>query len=157
MYRAKREQLPFSIYDGTDEDVNPRRLAMVPELRAAIENGDIEVHFQPKVQLSTGAIHGVEALARWTHPKFGRVPPMEFVTLAEETGLIRELTADILRQSLAHCRSWRNVGIELPVAVNLSMRNLFDEEFILSIGQRLESTSPSASAPATIRATGSSA
>ena len=138
MYLAKREQLPFSVYDGTDEDVNPRRLAMVPELRAAIENGDIEVHFQPKVQLSTGAVHGVEALARWNHPEFGRVPPMEFVALAEETGLIRELTADILRQSLAHCRSWRNVGIELPVAVNLSMRNLFDEEFILSIGQRLE-------------------
>lgn len=130
MYRAKREKLPFCVYDGTDDHVNPRRLAMVPALREAIDARDIEVHFQPKVHLATGAIQGVEALARWNHSQFGQVPPPEFVGLAEDTGLIRELTNYILGQSLAHCQSWRNAGIELPVAVNLSVRNLFDDQFV---------------------------
>ena len=138
MYRAKREKLPFSVYDGTDEDLNPRRLAMVPALRAAITDGEIELNFQPKVLLSTGEIQGVEALARWNSRKFGRVPPAEFIELAEDTGLIRELTAHILDQSLEHARSWLDSGVELPVAVNLSMRNLFDEEFIQSVASRLE-------------------
>ena len=122
MYRAKREQLPFSVYDGTDEDVNPRRLAMVPALREAISAGEIELNFQPKVELASGGISGVEALARWSSRKFGRVSLVEFIDLAEETGLIRELTTYILEQSLAHSRSWMNAGVELPVAVNLSMR-----------------------------------
>ncbi|MGI9658141.1 MAG: putative bifunctional diguanylate cyclase/phosphodiesterase, partial [Gaiellaceae bacterium] len=138
MYRSKREKLPFSVYDGTDEDLNPRRLAMVPALRAAITSGEIELNFQPKVQLSTGEIRGVEALARWNSRKFGRVPPTEFIDLAEDTGLIRELTSYVLDQALAHTRSWLNAGVELPVAVNLSMRNLFDDDFIQSVESRLD-------------------
>jgi len=138
MYRAKREKLPFSVYDGTDEDLNPRRLAMVPALRAAITAGEIELSFQPKIQLSTGEIRGVEALARWNSRKFGRVPPTEFIDLAEDTGLIRELTSNVLDQALVHTRSWLTAGVEIPVAVNLSMRNLFDDEFIQSVESRLE-------------------
>ena len=138
MYRAKREKLPISVYDGTDEDANPRRLAMVPALREAIAAGEIELNFQPKVQLSTGEICGVEVLARWESPKFGRVSPEEFVELAEDTGLIRELTSNILDQSLVHTRSWLNAGLELPVAINLSVRNLFDDEFIQGVESRLE-------------------
>ena len=114
MYRAKREKLPFSVYDGTDDDVNPRRLAMVPALRAAIAEGEIELNFQPKVRLSTGEIRGVEVLARWNSSKFGRVSPEEFIELAEDTGLIRELTSDILDQSLVHTRTWLKRGCRAP-------------------------------------------
>ena len=74
----------------------------------------------------------------WESPKFGRVSPEEFVELAEDAGLIRELTSNILDQSLVHTRSWLNAGLELPVAINLSVRNLFDDEFIQGVESRLE-------------------
>src|SRR5690606_39466858 len=82
--------------------------------------------FQPKVELATGVVRGAEALVRWNHPRLGRVRPDEFIRIAEHTGDIRALTMVVMRKALAACRSWRDLGLDISVAVNLSARNLLD-------------------------------
>jgi EAL domain-containing protein (putative c-di-GMP-specific phosphodiesterase class I) len=91
------------------------------------------LHYQPKASLETGEVDGVEALVRWIHPERGMVPPDEFIPLAEQTGVIKPLTAWVLDAALAQCRAWRDSGLELTVAVNLSVRNLLDAHLPESI------------------------
>lgn len=93
-------------------------------LEAALEAGQITVHYQPKVDIQTAAVHGVEALVRWTHPTLGAIAPTYFVGLAEQYGLIQPLTFHVLAHALAQAANWRNQGTPLPVAVNLSPRLL---------------------------------
>ncbi|MGH3865978.1 MAG: putative bifunctional diguanylate cyclase/phosphodiesterase [Pseudonocardiaceae bacterium] len=106
-----------------------RRFQLVTQFRHALDTGQVDVHFQPQLALSTRQVIGVEALVRWHHPEFGMVDPEEFVTLVETTGLIDVLTDYVLDRSLAQCRSWLDRGLSLSVAVNLSVRNLADTEF----------------------------
>jgi EAL domain-containing protein (putative c-di-GMP-specific phosphodiesterase class I) len=86
------------------------------------------VHYQPKVDASTGRLLGTEALVRWEHPRQGNVAPEEIIAIAEQTGLIRPLTLWVLNQALRECRAWRRDGRPFDVAVNLSIRNLLDAE-----------------------------
>jgi EAL domain-containing protein (putative c-di-GMP-specific phosphodiesterase class I) len=111
-------------YDAARDDHTAGRLALVAELRAAIENNELDVHFQPQVDLATGEVAGVEALARWTHPTRGPISPEEFVGVAEHTGLIRSLTLFVLERAIAHAAAWRSEGYPLRVSVNLSPRSL---------------------------------
>lgn len=115
-----------------------RRFQLVTQFRQALENGQVDVHFQPKLALATRQIIGVESLVRWQHPEFGRLDPEEFVTVVEATGLIDALTGFVLDRSLAQCRMWLDRGLELSVAVNLSVRNLADAEFPERVTEALQ-------------------
>jgi EAL domain-containing protein (putative c-di-GMP-specific phosphodiesterase class I) len=101
---------------------------MVDELRQAISNKGLVVHYQPKIELHSGYLIGVEALCRWDHPRRGMLPPFEFIELAEHSGLIGPLTTAVLDLSLEQCSKWRNDGINLNVAVNLSLQSLLNLE-----------------------------
>jgi EAL domain-containing protein (putative c-di-GMP-specific phosphodiesterase class I) len=107
------------------------QLALSAELRAGIANDEIVLHFQPQIDLRTGAVGCAEALARWQHPVRGLLGPGEFVPVAERTGLIREFTTAVLNLAIREASHWRTLGLgggEVAVAVNLSARNLLDRE-----------------------------
>ena len=123
---ARLHRSGWELYDPTHDPATPRRLALAADLREALETDGLDVCFQPKVELATGVVRGAEALVRWNHPRLGRVRPDEFITIAEHTGDIRTLTMVVMRKALAECRSWRDLGLDLSVAVNLSARNLLD-------------------------------
>jgi EAL domain-containing protein (putative c-di-GMP-specific phosphodiesterase class I) len=116
----------IELYDPEHDGHSRDRLNLVSELRRAIDNGELVLHYQPKVDLRTGNTESVEALVRWDHPTRGLVYPDEFIPLAEHTGLIRPLTDTVLDEALRQCAVWRAEGIELAVAVNLSVRTLHD-------------------------------
>ena len=121
MYRAKRDHEGIRVYDaGTAEGASA--LGLAAELLAAIDADALTLVFQPECSLETGDIVGVEALCRWERPGHGPVPPLEFVALAEETGLIRSLTSLTLRKALDEAARWRDEGVAVPVSVNLSAR-----------------------------------
>ncbi|MGH2891925.1 MAG: putative bifunctional diguanylate cyclase/phosphodiesterase, partial [Solirubrobacteraceae bacterium] len=128
MYRSKLEGKPFAIYQQ-DLDGAANRVQLVEELRAAIEQRQLKLHYQPQVDLATGEINSVEALVRWIHPRLGFVPPIEFIGLAEDAGLMGELTAMVLDEALAQCASWRAAGRQLTVSVNISSSDLLDVDF----------------------------
>ena len=138
MYAAKRSSLNFEIYAPEEDEHTPGRLQMLGELREAIDEDAFILHYQPKASLKTGAVDGVEALVRWEHPQRGVVPPNDFIPLAEQTGLIKPLTAWVLDAALGQCRSWRDEGLDLSIAVNLSVRNLLDTHLPDSIGALLQ-------------------
>jgi diguanylate cyclase (GGDEF)-like protein len=123
---AKRDHAGVAVYDPGSDSGSAGRLTLLGELRRAIYDGSLVLHYQPQVEVSSGTVTAVEALVRWRHPKRGLVPPVEFVPLAEGSGLIRPLTLAVLRQAIAQCAAWRRAGRELRVAVNLSARNLLD-------------------------------
>ncbi|MDQ3887124.1 MAG: EAL domain-containing protein, partial [Actinomycetota bacterium] len=106
-----------------------RRFQLVTQFRPALDSGQVDVHFQPKLALATRQVIGVEALVRWRHPEFGMLDPEEWVAIVEATGLIDALTGFVLDRALEQCRAWRDRGLGLSVAVNLSVRNLADVEF----------------------------
>jgi len=108
------------------DEYSPSRLALVGELRRAIDRQELVLYYQPKADLPTGNVMGVEALVRWQHPERGLIPPDEFIPLAERTGLVRDLTRTVLDAALRQLRSWHDHGIELNVSVNLSARDLLD-------------------------------
>jgi diguanylate cyclase (GGDEF)-like protein len=140
MYTAKENKDGFEIYASDRDQSNPRRLALMPDLRRAIQNDELEIHYQPQARISDRRVMGVEALLRWQHPVFGFVPPDEFIPMAEHTGLIRQLTLYVLRKSMRQCQEWRNGGFELRLAVNLSVRSLFDVAFPLDVARLLKET-----------------
>lgn len=124
MYVAKRAQSGYAVYAVEQDHHSPGRLALVGELRTGIEEQQLVLHYQPNVSYRTGRVTGVEALVRWDHPVHGVVPPDQFIALAEQTGLIEPLSVWVLGAALHQCRTWRESGVDLQVAVNLSMRNL---------------------------------
>src|SRR6202011_3503130 len=97
------------------------------ELRNAIDRDELLLHFQPKLDLRDGTLVGVEALVRWQHPQRGFLPPLEFIEVAERTGLIYQLTMWVLEAALHQHQAWRAVGLNVPMAVNLSRRMLHDQ------------------------------
>ena len=123
---AARRRSGWELYDPRDDPATPRRLALAADLREALETDGLDVCFQPKVELATGIVRGAEALVRWNHPRLGRIRPDEFIPIAEHTGDIRALTMIVMRKALGECRAWRDLGLDLGVAVNLSARNLLD-------------------------------
>ncbi|HEV7658037.1 MAG TPA: EAL domain-containing protein [Mycobacteriales bacterium] len=126
---AKNVGRLISMYDRSMEQETLQRLRLVTELRAALAAGQVVVRYQPKVNLRSRELVGVESLVRWLHPEYGEVAPDRFVPLAEVTGLIGVLTDHVLRASLAQCRQWLDRDLRIPVAVNLSARTLADADF----------------------------
>jgi diguanylate cyclase (GGDEF)-like protein len=129
MYTAKETHAGFAAFDPQQDQHSPRRLALLGELRRALEQHQLLLHYQPKVNAHTGQMLGVEALVRWQHPEQGLIPPDEFIPLAERTGLITPLTHYVLDEALRQCRQWHDAGHELSVAVNVSARRLLDFQF----------------------------
>jgi len=123
MYAAKETRSGYAIYDSKHDEHSPRRLALIGELRQAIEKDQLFLHYQPKISLKTHRVIGAEALVRWQHPKYGFVSPNEFILPAEQTGLIHPLTRWVLKTALHQCQAWN-----IPVSVNLSARNLHDSQ-----------------------------
>ncbi|TDD89652.1 EAL domain-containing protein [Saccharopolyspora karakumensis] len=115
-----------------------RRFQLVTQFRQALDTGQVEVHYQPKVALPERQVVGAEALVRWSHPEYGRLDPDEFVPLVEATGLVDALTAFVLECALVKIRQWLDRGLRMSVAVNLSVRNLADETFPERVAEALE-------------------
>lgn len=131
MYAAKREQKGFMIYHDTMEVETQRLLRLENEMRRAIDAEEFELWYQPLVEIATGKVIRVEALLRWRHNVRGILPPDEFIPLAEQTGLIIPLTKWVLESALGSCVRWREAGIHIGVAVNLSARALTDPSILL--------------------------
>jgi diguanylate cyclase (GGDEF)-like protein len=126
MYRAKREKVQLALYDGALDEPDPTRVTLMAELRQAAQRGELLLHYQPKVRLADGEVRHAEALLRWQHPQRGLVPPDRFIPAAEQTGYIRSLTRWVLDAALAQAAAWRRSGLEVQIAVNLSVRDLLD-------------------------------
>ena len=140
MYVAKRSRGGFSIYHAEQDRNSSDRLSLIGELQRAIDEDELVLHFQPKVDLRTNQLVGVEALVRWEHPLRGLLLPDQFIPVAEQAGLIDPLSRWVLRAALLQVNAWRRLGLEIPVAVNLSMRSFRDEQLpdtirdLLSVG-----------------------
>jgi len=137
MYVAKSGNLGFQVYAAKYDQHSRSRLALLGELRRAIDEGELVLHYQPKIDLTTGRADGVEALLRWQHPSRTLIPPGEFIPFAEHTGLIRPLTAFVLNAALRQAHQWRQAGLDLNMAVNLSARNVVDPQLPLDVSRLL--------------------
>ena len=128
MYVSKNTHTPI-VYAAAYDHHSLARLALVGELRRALESDELVVHYQPEADTATGEVRKVEALARWQHPERGLLEPDQFIPLAEQTGLIRALTSYVLDAALGQCHAWRAEGRELGIAVNITGRELVDLSF----------------------------
>ncbi|MDO3386309.1 EAL domain-containing protein [Gilvimarinus sp. SDUM040013] len=127
MYRAKKDMCGLSLYNAEYDPHSPKRLAMMSDLGKAIREQQLTLFYQPKVNLKTGQCYGVEALIRWFHPTMGFVSPAEFIPIVELTSLVHPLTSWVLDEAITQARVWKNEGLDFSVAVNLSARNLLDD------------------------------
>jgi diguanylate cyclase (GGDEF)-like protein len=137
MYVAKRTNAGFALYRAEQDRNTTDRLSLIGELQRAVEEGELVLHFQPKLDLRTRQVAGVEALVRWEHPLRGLLTPDQFIPIAEQAGLIDSLSQWVLRAALLQVNAWRRIGMEVPVAVNLSMRSFHDELLPDKIGELL--------------------
>jgi diguanylate cyclase (GGDEF)-like protein len=128
-HAAKLQASGVLLFDPGLESRSVRRLGLTSDLRRALDNDGLEVHFQPKVSLCTRELVGVECLARWDHPVHGAVAPEDFVAVAEHTGQLGRLTEFVLREGLRHARASADAGHPLPISVNLSPRTVVDYGF----------------------------
>jgi diguanylate cyclase (GGDEF)-like protein len=129
MYRAKAQQHSLVIYRPEDDFHSPARLALVGNLRRAIAEEELVLHYQPQIDLAEGVPVAVEGLVRWGHPERGLLPPLEFIAAAEHTGLIKDLTFRVLELGLKDLREWRGAGREVGLSLNVSVRSLLDRHF----------------------------
>ncbi len=138
MYAAKAQGRDVLVYDPAGNAHSPAKLALLGDLRRAIDRDQLVLYYQPKIDIATGALLSVEALVRWQHPNLGLVFPDEFIPMAEHTGLIGPLTLSVLETALTCARGWADAGIPLQVSVNLSARNLLTDELPVQIRDLLE-------------------
>ncbi|HVU74440.1 MAG TPA: bifunctional diguanylate cyclase/phosphodiesterase [Mycobacteriales bacterium] len=129
MYQAKRSGMVVRRYNRDQRDTNIERLAVLAELQAGLPRGEIELQYQPKIDVATGDVYGVEALCRWHHPVRGLLMPGAFIPAAEHSSLIVALTEHVLERAVQDAMGWLRRGNPLQVAVNVSARNLLDDRF----------------------------
>ena len=139
LYHAKDAREEVAVYSPSFDLTDARRLSLAGEMRQAIGRGELELYFQPQVELPGGRLLGFEALVRWRHPEHVLLPPDQFIPLAERTGLIKPLTQWVLNAALSQLNAWRRSGLDLRLSVNLSPRNLHDRSLADRIEQLLES------------------
>jgi diguanylate cyclase (GGDEF)-like protein len=129
LHDAQDARLQVAVYRAGRDEQHRRRLALVTELRRALEQNDgLKLVYQPKVEMATRTVKSLEALARWTHPQLGEVSPAEFVPLAEQTGNTRRLTSWVIGEAIRQMAHWRTLGLDIDVAVNLSASDILDQE-----------------------------
>ncbi|MBU1648720.1 MAG: EAL domain-containing protein [Proteobacteria bacterium] len=128
MYVAKQNKEGFAIYSPKLDKHTPKRLTLMGELRQAIENGDLVLHYQPKINIRGNCTIGVEALVRWQHEEHGLIPPNDFIPLAERTGLIKQLFFWVVKTALAQVEQWHKNQLKIGIAINLSPSTLLDAD-----------------------------
>ena len=138
MYQAKRARTGIAGYEAGRDQNTPDRLALLGDLRRALAGGELQLHYQPKVSFASGQVVGFEGLVRWNHVTRGMVNPEEFVQLAEQTGLMSTLTSYVVERALAQAAVWWRSGLSVPIAVNVSMRDIHAPNFVASIQEGLE-------------------
>jgi diguanylate cyclase (GGDEF)-like protein len=137
LHAAKATKAGWQLYAPRgDENARPR-LTLLPELREALNAGELTLHYQPQLDLATDTVTSVEALVRWRHPSRGLLAPAEFLPVAEQTGLIHSLTRYVLDEALRQCRQWRSNGFDFGVSVNLSARSLGSNELAKQVRELL--------------------
>ncbi|MEU1333740.1 bifunctional diguanylate cyclase/phosphodiesterase [Streptomyces sp. NPDC005865] len=136
MYQAKRDRTGVEVYESKRDSNTPDRLGLLGDLRRALDAGDVELHYQPKVRFD-GKVAGLEALVRWVHPERGKVPPDEFIAIAESSGLMPHLTEYVLETALGQVAKWQAQGLKVPVAVNVSPRDVHTPGFAGAVAARL--------------------
>ena len=139
MYRAKKEMKRYCLYDSELDPYTPERLALMNDLGRAIRAGELDIHFQPKINLAGGDLAGFEALVRWNHPERGLLMPGDFIPFAEIGELIVPLTYQVIEKSIRQLKSWNDEGIHTSIACNLSTRLLMDEDLSYHIEAFLSS------------------
>ena len=137
MYAAKRARSGYSVYASDQEDGNGSPTPLIGKLGHAIDQFELLLHYQPIVDLADGRPEKLEALVRWGHPKHGLLPPDDFIPSAEQTDLIKPLTAWVLNEALGQLHAWHKAGFEVGVAVNLSARSLADVELAPTVADLL--------------------
>ncbi|MDX1631647.1 MAG: EAL domain-containing protein [Thermoanaerobaculia bacterium] len=135
MHGVKGHRGSISVYTPEEDPYEPRRLEMISGIREAIRTDELLLHYQPKVELREGRTVGAEALVRWRHPDHGFLPPESFIGLVEQTGQIRALTHWLIRRALVQYSEWRAAGLDLRLSMNLSARNLADEDFPQAVAE----------------------
>jgi diguanylate cyclase (GGDEF)-like protein len=138
MYLAKDMHSGVELYNEDQDRHSADKLRLLGDMRRALTAGELVLHYQPRTNLLTGGLDGVEALMRWHHPRLGDVSPDEFIPLAERTGLIHAVTIHAVTTALRQQRAWAEQGLDLTVAVNLSRRNLVDTTFPSRVRELLE-------------------
>lgn len=138
LHKARELAINFATYDASFDKNNAERLELTHDLRNAIHNEELKLFYQPQLDVQSGSIKSVEALARWIHPEHGFIPPDIFIEIAEQTGLIQPLTDWVLRTAISQCSAWLKMGKCLTVSVNLSARNLHDETLALQVSNLLD-------------------
>ncbi|HYR27000.1 MAG TPA: EAL domain-containing protein, partial [Thermoanaerobaculia bacterium] len=138
MYAAKQQQSGYAFHREDFETRSPDQLALVVELRGAIERNELELHYQPKLHLRSGLMTRAEVLMRWRHPVRGLLSPASFIPLAERTGLIRNMTDWLLDKALMQCRTWQDAGAPVHVAINISARSLLDQSLPNKVQRMLD-------------------
>jgi predicted signal transduction protein with EAL and GGDEF domain len=128
MYAAKEEHSGHKLYAANLDRYSMRRLSVLSDFRRALASDEFVLHYQPVVELDGSQLRGAEALVRWEHPELGLLRPLDFIPIAEQSGLIGSLTRYVLERAIAECKSWRADGRDLAVAVNLSVRDLLDRD-----------------------------
>jgi diguanylate cyclase (GGDEF)-like protein/PAS domain S-box-containing protein len=140
MYVAKRAGGGYAVYAPDQEAQSLRRSGLAGELRRSIPQGEMTLHYQPQVMLSTGLIYSVEALVRWNHPREGLMPPDRFIPMTEETGVIHALTAWVLDSALSQLCRWLDAGLDVSLALNVSPRCIEDHSLEGMVARALETS-----------------
>jgi diguanylate cyclase (GGDEF)-like protein len=144
MYAAKRDKSGVAIYETRYEGYGASQLSLLSDLRKAISEQQLALHYQPKVDLRNSQVVGAEALIRWNHPERGMIPPLEFILFAEQTGMIRQITRWVIEEAVRQCGAWLARGITLGISINVSSRDLLDRELpqILAVALRKHGVAP---------------
>jgi EAL domain-containing protein (putative c-di-GMP-specific phosphodiesterase class I) len=144
MYAAKRDKSGVAIYESHFDGYGAGQLSLLSDLRKAITEQQLSLHYQPKVDLRSSQFVGVEALIRWNHPDRGMIPPLEFILFAEQTGMIRQITRWVIEEAVRQCGAWLASGITLGISINVSSRDLLDRELpqVLTTALRNHAVAP---------------
>ena len=137
MYAAKRDGQGLAVYEPAQEQSASRRLLLMSELRRALENGELVLEYQPVIELATGRPVQAEALIRWHHPHEGTLAPDSFIPLAEESGMIAQITQWVAAAALEDLRAWRAAGIDISISINISARDLRQFDFATRLRQMI--------------------
>jgi diguanylate cyclase (GGDEF)-like protein len=138
MYRAKAAHHPLVVYRSEDDYHSPERLGLAADLRRALTDDQLVLHYQPQVELGLGRPVAAEGLVRWHHPQRGLLGPLEFIEVAERTGVIKDLTHRVLDLGLHDLRAWTDQGRQLSLSLNISVRSLLDRRFPEEVARLLD-------------------
>ncbi|MCW8886275.1 MAG: EAL domain-containing protein [Motiliproteus sp.] len=128
LYMAQNSNQGYAVYDSSFDASSPRRLTLLSEVSQALDRNEMELYFQPKVNVRDGSVYGAEALVRWNHPRHGLLPPDEFIPMIERTRTIQTLSLWVLKQCFTQISEWRKQGLDLKLAINLSAKDLHNPE-----------------------------